>query len=194
MIHLKQPRQLLDKSVMGCRTHCRCPRLTQKGTATVSEAGMEDDSKLFIKVPLWLLKREDISASAELIYGRLMLYAWGKKNCYPSQSTLGVEVGMTRRAVRKHVSELKRAGLVSSQKRGQHQSALYTLHVPPGISDRPERAHLNTPDRHERAQAIGTNVTIGIDQLNEIQANDSAFTKGRREAEALKTIREQRKG
>lgn len=68
--------------------------------------GTENPKPDFIKVPLWILGRTDVSMGAKLTYGRLLLYAGENGECFPRQETIADALGVTRRMVRKYISEL----------------------------------------------------------------------------------------
>jgi len=78
---------------------------------SVSESTTETEPT-FVKIPLWLLHREDISSTSKLVYGRLVLYAGKNGKCWPSQATLASQVGIKRRNLFNCLAELRDAGLI----------------------------------------------------------------------------------
>ena len=66
----------------------------------------------FIKVPLVLSRNQNISPSAKLVYGRLVLYKGKDGKCNPSHETLASEVGLKQSRVREVLLELRDYGLI----------------------------------------------------------------------------------
>ena len=63
--------------------------------------------------PDWLLVSPDLSPGAKLVYVSLLRhFNKHKKMSWPSQGTVGKEVGLSARQVRRHVRELLEIGLV----------------------------------------------------------------------------------
>lgn len=58
-------------------------------------------------VPNGLARYRKISANAKLLYGRLTQFAGKNGECFPSQALLAQEIGLTERAIRKLIKELK---------------------------------------------------------------------------------------
>jgi hypothetical protein len=59
-------------------------------------------------VPEALAQRDQISAGAKLIWGRLARYAGKDGQCHPSVKTLGTEVGLGERQTQKYLHELEK--------------------------------------------------------------------------------------
>src|SRR3989304_2652505 len=70
-------------------------------------------------VPNFILESDQISVGAKLTYAMLLKYAREMEECFPSQDRLGRDRGTTRQSVNANIGELKRAGLISVQRRGQ---------------------------------------------------------------------------
>lgn len=66
----------------------------------------------FMQIPLAISRNRNISPSAKLAYGRLVLYAGKDGSCHPSHDTIGAEVGIRDRQVRNVLAELKACGLI----------------------------------------------------------------------------------
>ncbi len=64
-----------------------------------------------------LLGMKGLSAAAKLLYGQLCRYAGEDGNAYPSYSTLGKDLGLSKRQVMRVASELKDAELITTRKR-----------------------------------------------------------------------------
>lgn len=59
-------------------------------------------------VPNWLLRREEVSPSAKLLYARLMQYAGEDGSCFPKVETLAVEIAVSERQVARLLDELEK--------------------------------------------------------------------------------------
>ena len=58
------------------------------------------------------------------VYILLLKYALGKKNCYPSLSTLGKELGISKNAVSQHIKKLEAAGYIKIDKDYQSKAVV----------------------------------------------------------------------
>ena len=92
----------------------------------------------FTRVPSRLCNKEfaHLSHGAKWFYVVLTDYAWFGPMCYPSQSTLAEQMGMTVHQIRRLTRELETAGLVSIEQptsASDHNSLTYHLNlwVPP---------------------------------------------------------------
>lgn len=69
-----------------------------------------------------------LSAEAKQLYHNICDYAWGaKRECRPSQATLRAELGWGRHSMDKYLNELRVAGLIMTEKRGNKMPLLYRL-------------------------------------------------------------------
>ena len=73
-------------------------------------------SPLYAPLPLTVLRRTDLPASAKLIYARLKLYTGNNGTAYPFVTTLADECGITRRQIMRSVAKLEEVGLVTVQR------------------------------------------------------------------------------
>lgn len=80
-----------------------------------------------VNVPLWLLRREEISAGAKLLYGRLLMFMGNKIYCYPSQNKLAEELATSIRTVNRHIKELKINDLIEVEQKGRNKTAKYYI-------------------------------------------------------------------
>jgi hypothetical protein len=69
-------------------------------------------------IPNCLLERTEISASAKLVYARLVQHLDRGGVAYPHMETLAAEVGLQRRQIVNIVRELERQGLIDVTRRG----------------------------------------------------------------------------
>jgi len=80
---------------------------------------------LFAPLPLSLLSRPELSPGAKLAYARLRLFAGNGNQAFPSLTTLGRELGQSRRQAARYVGELKRAKLIASVHRPGRETNIY---------------------------------------------------------------------
>lgn len=76
-------------------------------------------------IPNWLAMRPEVSAGAKLCYARLMQYAGKKGSCFPKQSTLAQEVGMSRRNIIRSIKELIDCQLLELERTGGRSANQY---------------------------------------------------------------------
>ena len=69
-------------------------------------------------MPNWLLQREDVSMGAKLIYAKLCQYAGKNGECFPKQSAIAKDLGISRRQVIRYVDELIENHLIVTVKVG----------------------------------------------------------------------------
>lgn len=83
--------------------------------------------RIFINcfVPIWLLRRTEISKGAKLTYARLCRYAGKNGQCFPKQSTLAKELGCSTRTMSRYLRELRDCGLIESVRVGKRCSNRY---------------------------------------------------------------------
>lgn len=76
-------------------------------------------------IPTWLATREEISPGAKIIYARLAQYAGKKGSCFPKQTTLADEVGMSRRNIIRSIKELRDSSLIELERTGARKPNRY---------------------------------------------------------------------
>lgn len=86
----------------------------------------------FLRLPREVAQREDLTATAKLVMAALHGRAWGEKDeAWPSIATIGRDIGESPSAVKRALSKLVKAGLVTVVHRqdefGQFTSNLYRL-------------------------------------------------------------------
>lgn len=113
----------------------------------------------FVQVPMSILRipERELNSSAKLLYGRLALFGHKTGRCNPSQATLGREIGVTPRQVRKLLTELRDCGLVTWKRTGG--SARYDVGSADLFCVR-ERNQSTAPERNRRTSQSGTPVPI----------------------------------
>lgn len=89
-----------------------------------------DGQPYFYKVPQRVLARGDLSAGAVLLWSYLLNVESKEKKgkVAPYQATPAEALHVHRRTIRRYVTELTAAFLLSSEKRGRSQSSVYSLH------------------------------------------------------------------
>ena len=81
----------------------------------------------FTQVPNFILRNPGISVGAKVVYAMFLSYAWHNSLCYPGQTRLAHDIGMTQPRVAQLIDELKEAGLVAIERRGQGKTNIYTI-------------------------------------------------------------------
>lgn len=76
-------------------------------------------------VPDWLMARKEISQGAKLCYARLCRYAGKDGKCFPKQSTLAVELGVSINMVPRYLKELTAYNLIEVIRQGCGKPNLY---------------------------------------------------------------------
>ena len=80
-------------------------------------------------VPNFILESDRISVGAKLTYAMLLKYARELDECFPGQDRLAKDMGATRQSVNSYIKDLRLAGLITVQQRGQGRPNLYTIHI-----------------------------------------------------------------
>ena len=81
-------------------------------------------------VPNWLLRRKDVTQGAKLLFARLSQYAGENGACFPSQSTLSEELGVSVSQIKRYAAELIQEKLIevdypTGEDRLNHKSPRY---------------------------------------------------------------------
>jgi len=113
--------------------------------------------ELFLQIPLRLMRvpRSQLSFGAKCLYGRLQFYSGKNGVCNPSHKTLAYELGVSGRHVRKLLTELRKAMLLTWKQ--TRSSCSFTVHSFDVLaaSDRNESSAL---DRNSGSNEGGTAV------------------------------------
>lgn len=88
----------------------------------------------FTMIPNGVLTHPELSNPAKTLYAHLARYAWQADECFPGQERLGEDMRLSDRQVRALVTELRKAGLVDTRRRGLGQSNVYVLLDPADLS------------------------------------------------------------
>ncbi|MGJ3237392.1 MAG: helix-turn-helix domain-containing protein [Anaerolineae bacterium] len=89
-------------------------------------------------VPNFILESDKLSPGAKLTYAMLLKYAREEDECFPGQKRLGDDMGTSERSVRTWLKELQKHKLVTSKRRGQGKSNLYTVHLKASFWSKPK--------------------------------------------------------
>jgi DNA-binding transcriptional ArsR family regulator len=85
----------------------------------------------FTQVPNFLLRSRKLSTGDKMTYAMLLSYAWHNDFCFPGQVTLGKDLGIDERNVRRHLKSLSENGLLTIRRRGQGKTNIYELNLKP---------------------------------------------------------------
>lgn len=87
----------------------------------------------FTQIPNFLLKSKKLSSGDKITFAMLLSYAWQNDFCFPGQTKLAADMGITERSVRTHLKALEAHGLLAIIQRGQGKTNIYELNLkPPG--------------------------------------------------------------
>ena len=83
--------------------------------------------KGFTKLYNNILFDPNLSPSAKTLYAVLIKYTGNKSYCYPSQISLGADLGVSTKSIGRWLKELTSHGLITTKRRGLAQSNVYYL-------------------------------------------------------------------
>jgi hypothetical protein len=78
-----------------------------------------------IIIPDAIAQYPELSPGAKLVYGTLLRFAGHAGLCYPSERTIGSRIAISERQVRRHLGELRKAGLVDWTKGSEKRTNNY---------------------------------------------------------------------
>lgn len=84
-----------------------------------------NQSATFAKCFNWLMRREELTPGAKLLYSRLVQYAGIKNYSRVKQATLALELGLGLRQVQRYIEELAHFHLIEIQQLGLNKANLY---------------------------------------------------------------------
>jgi hypothetical protein len=76
-------------------------------------------------LPNWLMTRQELMPSAKIVYARLCQYAGKNGKAFPSQFTLGRELGITDRQTRRCLKQLEDFKLIKTVRSGKRMNNHY---------------------------------------------------------------------
>ena len=112
--------------------------------------------RLFIGafIPNWLLRRQEITSDAKLVYARMCQYSNKQGVCFPSQKEIASEIGIeNERRVRRYLKELKKWNLIESVRIGKKCTNRYVFPIH-------EWMEFKEGDRPKLSGVIGQNCPI----------------------------------
>ena len=83
--------------------------------------------KGFAQIPRYILCDHRISFGARLTYAVLLSYAWQEESCFPGQSRMAADLGVTRKAVNNYLVELREFRYISWERRGLGKTNIYYI-------------------------------------------------------------------
>ena len=81
----------------------------------------------FTQVPNFILENEKLSFGAKVVYALFLRYSWHEAGCFPGQDRLAKHMGCGRSTATRFVQELKTAGYLEIERRGQGKTNIYHL-------------------------------------------------------------------
>lgn len=77
----------------------------------------------YAQIPVWILRKPDLSLGSKALYGALMTYADNRtKLAFPGQEQVASDLGCTVRTVYKYMKELEESGILSVERRRNKQT------------------------------------------------------------------------
>ncbi len=111
-------------------------------------------------IPNWLLERTEVSPGAKLCYARLCQYAGKKGECFPKQRTLGIELGVEPRQIRRYLDELEALRLIKAFKVEYQGQNIYRFFYHSWMSEAaPMRSDMTTLDRTDKTTLERSDMT-----------------------------------
>lgn len=91
---------------------------------------IEDESLAagYTVIPNLILRNTALSPGAKLAYVMLLSYAWQDESCFPGQTTLARDMGVSERYVRNALKELAEACFITIEQRGLNRTNRYIIH------------------------------------------------------------------
>jgi len=123
----------------------------------------EKQAKGFTQIPNHILLDNEIHYRSRLLFAVLLKYAWDNRQCFPGQTRLAEDIGVSQRSIRSWLSELERHGLIGIKRRGLNKTNVYII------------KDLWAGIRSDRKQVSGQkqNVTSGQEQNEASDKEDS---------------------
>jgi len=87
----------------------------------------EQMAKGFTMVPNQILLNQDIPYKARFLYAILLQYAWNNRQCFPGQTKLAEDVGVSTKTIRRWLATLERHGLIEVIQRGLNRTNVYII-------------------------------------------------------------------
>lgn len=110
----------------------------------------------FVPLPVSILRSNQISDGAKLLFADLLSYAWFNAECFPGQDKLAQDLGVSPRWIRKLLTELEKIKLISCKQRGLSKTNIYTINDIPDklLKSEPDRNNSSAPDRNATSYKV----------------------------------------
>ena len=79
----------------------------------------------FWAIPKSIFEKKELSLEARILYGILFTRANGENMAWPGQKSMADNLGVSERGIRRYLDELKKAGLIKSQRLGMKKTNRY---------------------------------------------------------------------
>jgi hypothetical protein len=86
-----------------------------------------NNSTLFAPLPLWLMRRQDVTPAAKLIFARLAFFDGQRDGAYPSKLGLARECGVSARSVFDGLQQLEGFGLIERAGFSRWKTVVYRV-------------------------------------------------------------------
>jgi Helix-turn-helix domain len=102
-------------------------------------------------IPNWLQCRPEIGQGPKLAYARLAQYAGEDGKCFPKQTTLAAELGVSERMVNEYIRTLVKFGLIEKERHGLGKPNHYHFLDHPWIYERRPETTLRSNQQRQKA-------------------------------------------
>lgn len=131
--------------------------MTTHDASATSVSDLDESGPSFMKIPLAISRNRELTQTAKLLYGRLLLFAGKNGSCTPSHETLAAEIGIMPRQIRNALAQLSDFGLVDWRR--TRSSSSYEVR-PPECLKSPDRQQSATLDRQSITDQSGNALPI----------------------------------
>ncbi len=105
----------------------RVGELIERNIKLIGADGLSERG--FVQVPISILRNDEISMGAKMVYTALLSYAWHNDYCFPGQNRMAEDIGTSRKSVNLWLQELHKKGFVKIARRGQGKTNLYEVNL-----------------------------------------------------------------
>jgi DNA-binding MarR family transcriptional regulator len=81
----------------------------------------------FAALPYLVLRDARLTLGARLAYAVLLMYAWQQDACFPGQTRMAKDMGVSERWLRKFLKELEASGYIRIKRQGLNKPNLYYI-------------------------------------------------------------------
>jgi hypothetical protein len=148
------------------------------------------DARGFVILSGAVLVDRELSDGAKVTYLLLLDYARQEGACWPGQATLAAERGIKERAIRNHLVELEKRGLISIEQRGLRKTNVYWIENVQRVYGQQERKR---PFDRQKNAGLDRQNFAGQDRQKNADKEDAVGNIHRRKTETLNVRREEGK-